>query len=133
MKIRGIKSFCRTNGIALLVLFGSSAGTRAGHVNDLDIAVKFKQGIKVSKLKLIYKLDDLIIGNKIDLVVLDSDTSSLLLHEIFSKGECLFEFKKDIFLMEKLRAWKLYLDSDKILRMRTKYLKDFSQKVSHVA
>jgi len=65
MKIRGIKSFCKTNGIALLVLFGSSTKTKTGHANDLDIAVKFKQGKEVSKLKLIYKLDDLFNGNKI--------------------------------------------------------------------
>ena len=133
MKIRGIKSFCKTNGIELLVLFGSSAGTEAGPANDLDIAVKFKPGKEVSKLKLIYKLDDLFNGNKIDLVLLTTDTSPLLLHEIFHKGECLFEFKKDIFLMEKLRAWKLYLDTEKILGMRSKFLKDFSKKVSHVA
>jgi predicted nucleotidyltransferase len=133
MNIRGIKTFCRTHGIALMVLFGSSAGTKEGSANDLDIAVKFKHGKEVSKLKLIYKLDDLFYGIKIDLVLLTADTSPLLLHEIYQKGECLFEFKKDIFLMEKLRAWKLYLDTEKILSMRTKYLKDFAKKVSHVA
>ncbi len=116
-----------------MVLFGSSAGTRAGHANDLDIAVKFKQGKEISKLKLIYKLDDLFNGNKIDLVLLTTDTSPLLLHEIFHKGECLFEFKKDIFLMEKLRAWKLYLDTEKILSMRSKYLKDFPARIKELS
>jgi len=133
MKIRGIKSFCKTNGIALLVLFGSSTKTKTGHANDLDIAVKFKQGQEVSKLKLIYKLDDLFNGNKIDLVLLTTDTPPLLLHEIFHKGECLFEFKKDIFLMEKLRAWKLYLDTEKILSMRSKYLKDFPARIKELS
>ena len=65
--------------------------------------------------------------------MLTTDTSPLLLYDIFSKGECLFEFKKDIFLMEKLRAWKLYLDTEKILNIRSKYLKDFAKKVSHIA
>ena len=133
MKTKGIKSFCKTHGIELLVLFGSSANTKAVPANDLDIAVKFKPGKEVSKLTLIYKLDDLFNGKKIDLVLLTTDTSPLLLHEIFSKGECLFESKKDFFLMEKLRAWKLYLDTEKILHIRSEYLKNFATRGSHVA
>ena len=115
------------------VLFGSFAGSSEEPANDLDIAVKIKQGKKISKLQLIYKLDDLFNGKKIDLVLLTADTSPLLLHDIFFKGECLYEFKKDMFLMEQLRAWKLYLDTEKILRIRRKYLKDFTQKVCHVS
>jgi predicted nucleotidyltransferase len=133
MKIRGIKSFCRENGIVLLVLFGSCAGDKAGTARDIDVAVKFRKGIKVSKLQLIYKLDDFFKGKNIDIVSLTTDTDPLLLHEIFIYGKCLYERKKGIFENEKLRAWKLYLDTEKIRHRRSRYLKEFVKKVSYVA
>lgn len=133
MKIRGINKFCRENGIDLLVLFGSSASGKPETSRDIDLAVKFKEGTNISKLDLIYKLDDFFMGKKIDLVLLTADTDPLLLYEIFMKGACLFERKKNLFEMDKLRAWKLYLDTDKLRNMRGKYLKDFTRKASHVA
>jgi predicted nucleotidyltransferase len=51
--------------------------------SDVDIAVKCKHGARVSKLELIYRLDDFIDGRSIDLVVLTADTDPLLLHDIF--------------------------------------------------
>ncbi len=133
MKIRGIKNFCKENGIDLLVLFGSSASDKPETSRDTDLAVKLKEGFNISKLDLIYKLDDFFMGKKIDLVLLTVDTDPLLLYEIFMKGACLFESKKDLFEKDKLRAWKLYLDTGKIRDMRENYLKDFVRKVSHVA
>lgn len=133
MKIKGVKNFCKKNGIELLVLFGSSAGDKPETSRDIDLAVKFKEGVCISKLDLIYKLDDFFKGKNIDLVLLTADTDPLLLYEIFMKGVCLFEKKKNIFEKDKLRAWKLYLDTKKIRDMRGKYLKDFVRKVSHVA
>jgi len=35
--------------------------------------------------------------------------------------------------MEKLRAWKLYLDTEKILSMRSKYLKDFPARIKELS
>lgn len=128
MKTRGIKSFCKESGIELLVLFGSSASDKAGTAHDVDLAVKFKEGRRISKLQLIYKLDDFFVGKNIDLVMLTVDTDPLLLYEIFMKGICLFERKNFIFEKDKLRAWKLYLDTEHIRNMRSKYLKDFVNK-----
>jgi len=133
MKIRGIKNFCRENGIDLLVLFGSAAGDKPESSRDIDLAVKLKEGISISKLDLIYKLDNFFMGKNIDIVLLTTDTDPLLLHEIFMKGVCLFERKTDLFEKDKLRAWKLYLDTEQIRNMRGKYLKDYVRKVSHVA
>jgi predicted nucleotidyltransferase len=133
MKIRGIKNFCKATGIELLVLFGSSAGNRPETSRDIDLAVKFKEGTSISKLDLIYKLDNFFEGKRIDLVLLTVDTDPLLLYEIFLKGVCLFERKKDFFEKEKLRAWKLYLDTEKIRNLHGNYLRKFIQKVSHVA
>ena len=133
MKIRGIKSFCKENDIELLVIFGSSSDNETETARDIDIAIILKKGIRPSKLDLIYKLDDFCDGKKIDLVILTVDTDPLLLHEIYSNGKCIYEKKEGIFEKERLRAWKLYLDTEKIRTMRSKYLRKYSRKVSHVA
>lgn len=133
MKIRGIKNFCKANNIDMLILFGSSAGDKPESSRDIDLAVKLKEGAHISKLDLIYKLDDFFTGKKIDLVLLTADTPPLLLYEVFMKGVCLFEKRKHLFEKDKLRAWKLYLDTEKIRDMRGSYLKGFVRKVSHVA
>ncbi len=117
----------------MLVLFGSCASDKADAESDIDLAVKCRSGTEISKLKLIYELDDFFNGKRIDLVLLSADTDPLLLHEIFSNGRCLFERRKGLFDKEKLRAWKLYLDTDKLRRMNEKYLKDFVKKVGNVA
>lgn len=133
MKIMGIKNFCKANGIDMLVLFGSAAGDKPESSRDIDLAVKLKEGTKISKLELIYKLDDFFTGKEIDLVVLTADTPPLLLYEVFMKGVCLFEKRAHLFEKNRLRAWKLYLDTEKIRDMRSRYLKKFVRKVSHVA
>ena len=132
MMPRGITKFCRDNNIELLVLFGSAAGDRAEGARDVDIAIKPIDGTTASKLELIYKLEVFFKEKQIDIVVLSADTDPLLLHEIF-KGQCLYEKKKGLFKHEKLRAWKLYLDTKKIRNLRNQYLKVFARKASHVA
>lgn len=132
MKIRGIKGFCRNNDIQLLVMFGSGSTGATHPESDIDMAVKREHGTRISKLKLMYQLDDFFSGKHIDLVVLTPDTDPLLLYEIFCKGKPVYESKKGLFEKEKLRAWKLYLDTGHIRRMNEKYLKNFVKKVSHV-
>lgn len=133
MNVRGIKNFCKENRIELLVIFGSSAKNMSKDAHDTDIAVKVRGGMKISKLQLIYRLDEFFGGKNIDLVALTSDTDPLLLHEIFSNGKCIYERKKGIFEKEKLRAWKLYIDTEKIRLLRSSYLRNFVKKRIHVA
>lgn len=133
MKDDEIRSFCERNGIDLLVLFGSCASGEINSASDIDLAVKFRQGVKGSKLELIYELNDIFDGKEIDLVVLSADTDPLLLYEVFVSGGSLYEGSAGIFESERLRAWKLYLDSEKIRVMQKKYLRDFVEKVSNVA
>jgi len=133
MKNEDTARFCKASNIELLVLFGSSASGKTHPVSDIDIAVKFEYGAEISKLELIYKLDDLFDGKNIDLVVLGTDTDHLLLYEIFSKGVPLYEKKVGIFDKEKLRAWKLFLDSEKLRGLQKKYLKEFVNGVFNVA
>jgi len=133
MKDKEIQEFCKENKIELLILFGSHASEETHPKSDIDVAVKFKRGTEISKLELIYKLDDLFNGKSIDLVVLTTDTDPLLLYEIFFNGRPLYEKDPDIFEKEKLRAWKLYLDTEKLRVIQKQYLKNFAEKASDVA
>lgn len=128
-----IKDFCIKNKIQLMVLFGSSASGKTRRTSDTDIAVKLEQNAEVSKLELIYELSELFMGKEIDLVVLTADTDPLLLYEIFSNGRLLYEKYPGIFDKERLRAWKRYIDTQKIRMLQKNYLKEFLEKVSHVS
>jgi len=129
METEEIKRFCRENGIELFVLFGSCTLGKIHPASDIDVAVKFKKGTDISKLELIYRLDDLLDGKHIDLVILTADTDPLLLYEVFSHGKLLYEEHPGIFERGKLRAWKLYIDTEKIREMQRKYLKEFVERV----
>ncbi len=133
MKNKAVAKFCKENHIQLLVVFGSCASGKIHPESDTDVALKFKRGKEIPKLKLIYKLDDLFDGKNIDLVILTADTDPVLLYEIFSGGKLLYEEYPGIFDKEKLRAWKLYIDTEKIRMMQRKYLKKFVRKIRNVA
>jgi predicted nucleotidyltransferase len=134
MKSMKVKDFCEENKIQLMVLFGSHAADKLHPKSDIDLAIKFDRGMEVSKLELIYHLYDLFDGKDIDLVILTADIEPLLLYEIFSKGILLYEKNKGVFDRERLRAWKLYLDTKKLRIVQKKYLKEFAEKkICHVA
>ncbi len=116
-----------------MVLFGSSVSGKTRRTSDTDIAVKLEQNTEVSKLELIYELSELFRGKEIDLVVLTADTAPLLLYEIFSNGRLLYEKYPGIFDKERLKAWKRYIDTQKIRTLQKNYLKEFLEKVSHVS
>ncbi len=126
-----IRRFCEENNIELLVLFGSHASGEIHPESDIDVAVKLKGGSEVSKLELIYRLDNILNGGNIDLVILTPDTEPLLLYEIFFNGRPLYERIPGIFDAEKLRAWKLYIDTEKLRVIQTKYLKEFAERISN--
>lgn len=128
-----IDVFCRDNNISLLVLFGSRAEGNCRPASDVDLAVQVRRNLEISKLDLIFRLGGLFGAGEIDLVLLTRDTDPLLLHEIFTKGKPLHEAQPGIFENEKLRAWKLYLDTEKLRRRQATYLKQFVEKTSHVA
>lgn len=128
-----IKRFCEENGIELLILFGSHVSGKTRPESDVDIAVKFIEGAEISKLELICRLDGIFDGKDIDLVILTSDTETLLLYEIFFNGRPLYERFPGIFDAGRLRAWKLYIDTEKLRAMQKKYLREFAERISNVA
>jgi len=133
MKGGDISEFCRGSGIDLLVLFGSRASGETRPGSDRDVAVKLRKGLETRKLDLIGRLTDFFGEGEIDLVVLTRDTDPLLLFEIFSSGLLLYEAVPDLFDNEKLRAWKLYLDTEKLRRRRKEYLREFVERSKDVA
>ena len=132
MEDKKLKSFCKKNNIELLVLFGSYVSGKVQPESDIDIAIKLKRSSEISKLDLIYKLDDLFNGKNIDLVNLTKDTDPLLLYEVFFSGKLLYEEYSGLFGKEKLKAWKLYIDSEKFRAVQRKYLKEFVERVYNV-
>lgn len=118
MESREIRNFCEENSLELFVLFGSHASGEIHSESDIDVAVKFRRGAEVSKLELIYQLDNLLNGKAIDLVILTADTEPLLLYEIFFNGRLLYERSPGIFDAERLRAWKLYIDTERLRMMQ---------------
>lgn len=133
MKIKDIKPFCDKHGIDLMVLFGSRVSAEGRNESDIDIALKVRPGTETSKLELIAALTDFFEDGEIDLVVLTRDTDPLLLKEIFSEGKPLYEACPGLFDNERLRAWKLYLDTDKLRQMQKEYVRDYVARFRDVA
>ena len=133
MNNEALQKYCHESGIELLVLFGSAARCAVQPDSDVDIALKMKKGIAVSKLDLIYNLGQLFDDREIDLVILSINTDPVLLHEIFAHGKPLFEGKSDIFAEERLRAFKLFFDTEKLRLLQAEYLRKYTERLRHVA
>ncbi len=128
-----MSDFCRASGIELVVIFGSSATGRDHQGSDIDIAVKMKTGRDVSKLGLIYNLGGLSSSGEIDLLILSVDTDPVLLYEIISYGIPMYEDRPELFSEDRLRAFKLYFDTEKLRRLQAEYLKQFAKSSRNVA
>jgi len=128
-----IKDLCAQEGVELLVLFGSSSRGEKRPGSDVDLAVKMKKDRAVSKLDLLYRLGEIYKDREVDLVVLSVDTDPVLLFEIFTKGSLLYEAEPDLFENERLRALKLYYDTEKLRRFNDEYLRKFAERSRHVA
>ena len=133
MQESAVREFCLKAGIELIVLFGSSARGAEHPGSDVDLAVKMKKGRAASKLDLIYHLGGLVGDREVDLVVQSLDTDPVLLFEIYSSGKPLYEERQDLFEDERLRACKLYYDTEKIRRLQSEFLRQFSERVRNVA
>ena len=127
-----IEKFCRDNQIDLLIVFGSQAkkSTRTG--SDFDLAIKPSKECAIDKLHLIYQLGELFKSDIVDIVILTSDMDAVLLKEIFIEGKLLYESISGLFEKEKLRAWKIYLDTEKWRSYQKEYLKKFVKKAKDV-
>lgn len=128
-----IEKFCRDNHIDLLILFGSQAKKCRQAGSDFDFALKPCRGCSVDKLGLIFQLGELFNTDNVDLVILTPNTDPVLLWEIFKEGKPLYENMEGLFEKERLRAWKIYLDTEQLRCYQKEYLKKFIKKAKDVA
>jgi predicted nucleotidyltransferase len=133
MNDEAIKDFCLKTGIELLIQFGSTAKGTQREGSDIDLAIKMKRGSIVRKLDLIHYLGGIFEDREIDLVIMSLDTDAVLLYEIFSMGRPLYEARPGIFDKERLRAFKLYYDTEKLRMLRADYLMKFAERNRIVA
>jgi predicted nucleotidyltransferase len=124
--------FCKEAGIELLILFGSRVTSFAGASSDIDLAVRVRRGLKISKLDLLYELEGFFHPERVDLVILSPNTPPLLQYEIFLKGRVLFEEADGLFEEGRLKAWNLYLDTAPLRKREIEYLKEFGKRMRHV-
>jgi len=128
-----IEDFCRGHHIDLLILFGSQAKKRMKAGSDFDLALKPCRGCAVDKLDVIFQLGELFNVDNVDVVILRPDTDPVLLWEIFMEGKLLYENTAGLFEKERLRAWKIYLDTEQLRCRQKEYLKQFIRKAKDVS
>lgn len=111
------------NRIKLAILHGSHAIGNANKNSDWDVAVLAEKKLgwdEISKLKEYFgsKLD--VSEDKIDIADLNSD-SPLLSYQVATHGKLIEGDDRD-FKRFKIRAWKDYLNNEKIFQLRTQFL-----------
>jgi len=87
----------------------------------MDIAVKMIRRVGTDRLGLIVGLERLF-QKPVDLVILSSTTDPLLLNEIFTDGEPLYQRETDIFYRWKTFAWHCYMDTQWIRDMQWEWI-----------
>lgn len=126
-----INDFCLQHQIALFIIFGSQVKGKIHPNSDLDIALSFENtGVSVNKLRLIFELEG-IFDKPVDLVILNPMTDPQLRFEVFSRGRPLYMSKPHLFEAGKLYAWKLYLDTENIRKLKEQYVKNYIRKLKH--
>jgi len=97
-------------GVELVVLFGSRARGQQRPGSDLDLGVLFRPTI-VDPLDLLDRVQDLISADApVDLVSLN-DADPLLQREVAMDGEAMFQGYPGAFEEFRLRAIKLFMDT----------------------
>jgi predicted nucleotidyltransferase len=105
-----MKSICKKHSIELMVLFGSRAHGTGRPNSDMDVAVKAVKGSRTDRLGLILDLER-IFHKSVDLVIVSPITDPLLLNEIFTNGEPVYQRNKGVFVRWRTFAWHCFLDT----------------------
>lgn len=114
----------RTHGIHLVILFGSQADGVPGTHSDVDIAIVGEEQLtlnEVSQVKTILADTYHYHEDAIDLIE-TRHASPLLQFEIGEKGKLLWG-SEAAFIHFRVLAWRRYLDTAKLRRVREEYLK----------
>ena len=129
---KSVQSLCERHQVEMLILFGSFTTDTTHAQSDVDIAVLPAMGADISKLHLIHELEPLFNHRQIDLIVITKNTDPLLLFEIFSNGQLIFERSTGIFDINRLKACHLYLDTKPLRLLEKKYNLERIRALDHV-
>ncbi len=126
-----ISEICRKYHFHFCVWFGSGVDKKLKkHSRDYDLAFYAGRSIPGDlRLKLYEELTPHF-NKSIDIVLIQPLMDPLLAYEISTKGQLIYESKKDSFLEFQGRAWKDYLDSERYRDYEKKYLKKRIKNVS---
>lgn len=117
------ETFARTNDIRLVVLFGSQASGKTHGRSDVDIAVVAEKPLGLADRSQFAALLAAQFGfaeDDIDLVDFN-DASPLLQFQITEHGKLLWGNPAD-FLQLRVLAWRRYLDTAKLRKLRERSL-----------
>lgn len=116
------RRWCEPRGIDLVVLFGSRATGKVHPRSDVDIALYARTAkLRSQWVRLYGDMEDLL-GEEIDVSIIDGETDPVLRLEVFRKGKCLYEAEPGLFFEQQLTAMKIYEDTEPLRRLRDQVL-----------
>ncbi len=128
---KNLKQWCRARGIDLMILFGSRATGKMHAQSDTDIALFSKSTrLRDEHVRLYGEMEDLL-HEEIDVTILDLETDPVLLLEIYQKGKCLYESEPGLFFEQKIRAFKIFEDTEPLRRFRDQALAQRIKALQH--
>lgn len=117
-----IQDWCRARNIDLMILFGSQATGKTHPRSDIDIALfSLQKGLRERHVRLYGEMEDLM-GQEIDVAIIDEVTDPVLRLEVFQKGKCLYASHPNLFNDQKIQTIKIYDDTEPLRRMRDRVL-----------
>lgn len=126
-----LRAWCQARDIDLMILFGSRATGKMHTGSDTDIALFSRtKHLRDIHVRLYGEMEDLM-REEIDVVILDRDADPVLLREVYQKGQCLYESRPGLFLEQKIRAYKVFEDTEPLRRFRDQVLAQRIKALQH--
>jgi len=120
-----IESLARKYNLELVILFGSQASKKTHKQSDLDIAVLAENDLSGEDEWRVANEISLISGIK-DVEIVNLKTASpILLKEITDNGINLYEKDSGLFSTQRMRAFKMFVESKPLRILRDQKLLEF--------
>ncbi len=115
-----------------MILFGSQATGKTKARSDVDIALSSRTApLRENVIRLYGEMEDLF-QQEVDVAIIDAVTDPVLLLEIFQKGKALYEAKPGLFFEQKIRAFRIFEDTEPLRRFRDAVLARRVQEMKNV-
>lgn len=117
---QAIEGLCRQRGIRLLILFGSQATGKATEHSDTDLAVSLELAPSWEEFCLLAENIERVlhIRGRLDLVVLNTLSSTTLGREIVRSAKVLYDCDGEQYAAFATKAMKEYADFEPFRRLR---------------